>query len=135
MVNKTFFLILVGFILFGCNNDKSKEKALLAEVIKVHDKVMADDEVIMKDKMQLNAIAIKTPGTKDSADRYVKLLGDADDTMMNWMNKFNPDFTGKPHEAVMGYLTMQKAEIAKINVRLDSVIAASNNYITKNKTK
>jgi hypothetical protein len=137
MLKKIILIAVTGLILVGCSDNKAQEKALLDEVIKVHDKVMVDDGLVMKNKMQLKGIAASntTPGVKDSVALYSKLLDDADDSMMTWMNKFNPDFTGKSHSDVMDYLNKQKAQIGKINSQLDSAIAVSNNYITKNKAK
>lgn len=98
---------------------------------------MADDGAIMKSKMQLKAIANANAAVnvKDSVAAYSKLLDDADNSMMGWMNKFSPDFTGKSHEQVMTYLTTQKAEILKIDSQINVTLAKSNSYISKNKIK
>jgi uncharacterized protein (UPF0261 family) len=135
MLKKIFVIAAAGFILAGCTDQKAQEKALLEDVIKTHDKVMMDDGTVMKNKMLLKDIAAKDTAAaiKDSAARYTKLLGDADDSMMTWMNKFNPDFTGKSHEETMNYLNTQKEQIGKISLQLDSAISASNNYIKKAK--
>jgi len=89
----------------------------------------------MKNKMQLKPYANATTPIKDSVASYTKLLDNADDEMMTWMNKFNPDFTGKSHDEVMTYLNTQKAQILKLDSQLTSTITASNNYIIKLKTK
>ena len=136
MFKKTLLIAAVtGFALSGCADNKVQEKALLDSVIKVHDKVMMDDGVVMKNKMLLKGIASKdsAAAVKDSSEYYSKLLGDADDSMMTWMNKFNPDFTGKSHSEAMDYLHKQKEQITKISLQLDSAITASNNYIKKAK--
>ena len=98
MFKKTLIIAAAtGLMLAGCADNKAQEKALLDSVIKVHDKVMMDDGVVMKNKMLLKGIASKdsAAAVKDSADFYSKILDNADDSMMTWMNKFNPDFTGK----------------------------------------
>jgi succinate dehydrogenase flavin-adding protein (antitoxin of CptAB toxin-antitoxin module) len=137
MTKKLFVPLLACIALFGCNNDKDKEKALLNDVIKTHDKLMADDGAIMKNKMQLKSIAAKDTSTvvKDSVATYTKLLNDADNSMMMWMDKFSPDFTGKTHEQIMTYLNTQKAEVIKLDTTMVIAISASNNYIIKAKTK
>jgi uncharacterized lipoprotein NlpE involved in copper resistance len=137
MIKKALFIALTGFILLGCNNEKQQEKALLDQVIKVHDKVMAADEVVMKDKNQLIVLS-KTDTTavaKDSIAHYVNLLAVADDTMMNWMNNFNPDFTGKSHTEIMNYLGKQQQQVTKIDTKLDSIVSVSNQYLLKIKAK
>ena len=133
MTKKLFIPLLACVALFGCNDDKKQEQTLLNDVIKTHDKLMVDDGAIMKNKMLLKAI----PATdaKDSVVFYTKSLDDADNAMMNWMNKFNPDFTGKTHEQIISYLTIQKAEILKIDSQINVTLANSNNYISKNKAK
>jgi succinate dehydrogenase flavin-adding protein (antitoxin of CptAB toxin-antitoxin module) len=135
MFKKILVIAAAGFILTGCTDKKAQEKALLEDVIKTHDKVMMDDGIVMKNKMLLKDIAAKdaAAAVKDSVARYTKLLGDADDSMMTWMNKFNPDFSGKSHDETMNYLNTQKEQIGKISLQLDSAISASNNYIKKAK--
>jgi len=137
MLKKILLIATAALIITGCSDNKAQEKTLLNEVIKIHDKVMVDDGVVMQNKTKLKALTTNnpTPGVKDSVEMYSKLLNNADDTMMTWMNKFNPDFTGKSHDEVMDYLTKQKAQIIKINAQLDTAISASNVYISKNKTK
>lgn len=137
MLKKTLLIAAVALIISSCSNDKAQEKTLLNEVIKIHDKVMVDDGIVMQNKTKLKALATSNPapGVKDSVEMYSKLLDNADDNMMNWMNKFNPDFTGKSHDEVIDYLTKQKAQIVKINALLDTAIAASNTYILKNTAK
>ncbi|WP_179414020.1 hypothetical protein HDF19_17295 [Mucilaginibacter sp. E4BP6] len=135
MTKKLFIPLLACVALFGCNDDKKQEQALLNDVIKTHDKLMADDGAIMKSKMQLKMIATGNAAAKDSVAVYSKSLDDADGSMMNWMNKFSPDFTGKTHEQVMTYLNNQKAEIAKIDSQITVTLAKSNSYISKNKMK
>ncbi|WP_461452591.1 hypothetical protein [Mucilaginibacter sp.] len=137
MTKKLFIPLLACIALLGCNNDKDQEKALLNDVIKTHDKLMTNDGAIMKNKMQLKSIAAKdaSAAVKDSVAAYSKLLNDADNSMMMWMDKFNPDFTGKTHQQIMSYLNTQKAEVVKLDTTMVIAIAVSNNYINKAKTK
>jgi len=131
MMKKIFSALFVSLVLFSCNNDKKQETALLNEVIKTHDKLMADDEHIMKNKMLLKSYT----DAKDSVAAYNKLLDSADNAMMDWMHKFSPDFTGKSHEQIMSYLTTQKAQIIKLDSLINSAVASSNTFLTKPKAK
>jgi hypothetical protein len=133
MTKKLFIPLFACIALFGCNDDKKQEQALLNDVIKTHDKLMVDDGAIMKNKMLLKAIA--PTDAKDSVVFYTKSLDDADNAMMGWMSKFNPDFAGKTHEQIITYLTTQKAEILKVDSQITITLAKSNSYISKNKTK
>jgi hypothetical protein len=137
MIKKLFIPLFACITVFGCNDDKKQEQALLNDVIKTHEKLMVDDGAIMKNKMQLKSIATANTAAdvKDSVAVYSKSLDDADNSMMTWMNKFSPDFTGKTHEQIITYLTTQKAEILKIDSQINITLAKSNSYISKNKTK
>jgi hypothetical protein len=134
-MKKTLLIALLGLIISSCNDNKTREKSLLNEVIKTHDKLMADDGAIMKNKMQLKTLAKSDTTIKDSVAVYSKTLDNADDAMMTWMNKFNPDFTGKSHEQIMTYLNTQKVQILKLDSQINNAVKASNNYILKVKGK
>jgi hypothetical protein len=133
-MKRILICVALAILAAGCSDDKNQEKLLLDTVIKTHDKLMADDGVIMKNKMALKPYA-SAPATKDSVAIYAKTLSDADDAMMGWMNKFSPDFTGKSHEQIMAYLHGQKAQILKLDSQINNAVTASNQYLTKIKTK
>jgi len=126
--------IALATLAASCSDDKAHEKSLLDSITKAHEKVMVDDGMIMKNIMALKPYAL-APATKDSATLYSKNLSNADDVMMDWMNKFNPDFAGKSHEQTMAYLTSQKAQVLKVDSLINSAVSASNQYLTKIKTK
>ena len=135
MTKKFLITALTAITLVSCTNDKAQEKSLLDSIIKVHDKVMANDAIIMTDKTKLQSLSATAAlqPVKDSATVYIKSLVDADDMMMTWMNAFNPDFAGKTHQETMDYLQKQKDQIDKINARIDSAITVSNNFLSKTK--
>jgi len=135
MMRKTIVVLFASVILFGCNDDKKQETALLNDVIKTHDKLMADDDAIMKNKMELKSLANSNAAIKDSVAVYSKTLDDADNMMMAWMSKFSPDFTGKTHAQIMSYLSSQKTQILKLDTQINNAIAASNKYLSKVKVK
>jgi hypothetical protein len=134
-MKRILVFIALAVIASSCSDDKAQEKLLLDSVIKAHDKVMADDNVIMNNKMKLKSLATTAtlPAAKDSVAAYNNLLVKADDAMMVWMNKFNPDFTGKSHQQIMDYLHQQQAQITKVKAQLDSVITVSNKFINSTK--
>jgi len=136
-MKKIFLIALLGCIISSCSNDKAQETALLNDVIKTHDKLMADDGAVMKNRTLLKSIA-KTDtsaGVKDSVILYSAMLDNADNMMMNWMNKFNPDFTGKTHEQIMSYLNTQKVQILQLDSQINTALSTSDNYIKKVKVK
>jgi hypothetical protein len=129
---------LLALLFFGCSEkkapDKDQEKALLDEVIKVHDEVMGADEHLMKNKMLLDSLA-KASVNVDSAKAYSSQLTLADSAMSTWMHKFDAENTGKTHEQIMTYLDAQKKEISKVKVQINTALSASDTYLKKIKSK
>jgi hypothetical protein len=135
-MKRTVITFFIGFTLLGCTDKKAREKALLDEVINVHDKVMGADEQLMKNKMQLDTlIQHGDAGIKDSAAYYSKLLTTADDAMSNWMHKFNPEQTGKSHDEIMAYLDAQKTQVMAVDSQLTKAVTESTKYLSKIKSK
>ena len=122
--------------LFGCSDNKTQEKALLDSVIKIHDKVMGNDDRLMKNKMQLDTLLkTKLTGVPDTATAKAMLMGlniqltDAEDAMEKWMEKFDPDQKGKSHQDIMNYFSAQKTQITTIDSAMNAAITASNKYL------
>lgn len=148
MKNKLLNIALLLF-LAACNSaeqkkdPKQKEKLLEDEVMTMHEKVMADGETAMQNKMKLDTLLLK----KDSIKRAFPTLDTsvenktmrslstqivkADDAMSDWMHNYNPDFKGKSHEEITKYLEQQKKLVNQINAEYNSVIKASNQYLLK----
>ncbi|WP_426588365.1 hypothetical protein [Mucilaginibacter sp. R-33] len=120
-------------LLLGCTDTKKQEKDLLNQVIAVHDKVMANDEQLMKNKMLLDSLIKKNAPNvnKDSAQVYLKLVDDADNAMSDWMHKFDAENKGKSHQEIMDYLEAQKKLISKIDTQITIAVAGSTKYITQ----
>ena len=129
--------VFVALILAGCTDEKVQEKALFDSVIKVHDEVMGADEQLMKNKILLDSIAKSdsTAGTRDTVFLYLKKLNNADSAMSDWMHKFDPENTGKPHNEIMVYLSNQKKQIEAVNARVKAAITSSDEYLAKHKLK
>jgi len=136
-MRKTWVAIFAGFLLFGCTDKKAEEKALLDDVLKVHNHVMGTDEQLVKDKMMLDTLVAKSPGAtvKDSAKKYSALLDNAESVMDKWMYKFDPDYKGKSHDDVITYLSSQKKQIMAIDTMLDTSVKKSNKYLSNIKSK
>jgi hypothetical protein len=137
-VKKIFLLALLVVTLNACTDNKAEEKALLNDVIKIHDKVMMADEALMKNKMQLDTISKQvSPIANDNATikSLSKKLVDADTAMENWMHKFDPDFTGKSHDDIMNYLNQQKKQIVAIDSQIKVAVNESDNYLKNIKRK
>ncbi|SDD28062.1 hypothetical protein SAMN05216464_101287 [Mucilaginibacter pineti] len=136
-MKKILLAVITTSVLLGCNDAKKQqlqqEKHLLEDVIAVHDKVMANDEHLMKNKMVLDSMVknIPTPAIKDSATVYLKLVDSADDAMGDWMHKFDAENKNKSHEEIMNYLGDQKKKIIVIEAQIDIAVKESNKYLSQ----
>jgi hypothetical protein len=121
-------IITVFTLLLFTACDKDQEKTLLNDIIKIHDKVMGNDEALMKDKMTLDTLLSK--GIDTAKTRSLKLqLDAADNTMETWMKNFDPEQKGKSHDEIMIYLTKQKAQIIVVDSTLSAGIKQSDEYL------
>jgi Mg2+ and Co2+ transporter CorA len=132
-MKKSLLALLTGIALASCTDTKKQEKDLLNQVIAVHDKVMASDEQLMKNKMLLDSLIKNNSSAinKDTAQVYLKLVDDADNAMSDWMHHFDAENKGKSHQEVMDYLEAQKKLIAKIDTQINTAVTGSTKYITQ----
>jgi hypothetical protein len=134
------FPLLALFALFFCScaDNTQQEKNLLNDILKVHDKIMNQDEILMKNKSRLDSL-LKAP-VKDTAEKTnirgiaIRITA-AEEAMETWMGKFQPDMTGKSHDEVMKYYGDQKKEVTAIDSQVNLVIKESNQYFTTHKIK
>ena len=129
-------LIIAAFALFAlsaCNDGKDQEKALQDEVIKIHDKVMADDNRLMDNKMKIDTLITTTPyidtAKKAELTRLKAELMVAEQAMENWMQNFDPEKGSKSHEDKVTYLTDQKKQIMTIDSLMNAAIDKSTQYL------
>lgn len=146
MKNKLIFAALL-LTFTACKDDKKEEKALESEVMAMHEKVMADGETAMQNKMKLDTLLLKKDSIKtvfpglDTAAENKTIRGfssnilKADDAMTDWMHNFDPEFKGKSHREIIDYLDQQKNIVGQINKQYNSVIQASTQYLLKFKKK
>ena len=136
-MKKISLITLTALALLGCGAGKQQEKLLLDSVIATHDKVMASDEQLMKNKMILDSIIKNAPATVniDSAKAYLKMVDNADDAMSDWMHKFDAENKGKSHQEIIDYLTDQKKKITVIDSQINTAVASSNKYLNTTSKK
>jgi hypothetical protein len=124
--------------LYSCKDSSQEEKNLLNDILKVHDKIMNKDEVITKNKSNLDSL-LKL-NMKDTAEKVniraidMKLTA-AEESMENWMTGFQPDMTGKSHDEVMKYYTDQKKQIMAIDSQVTVAIQESGKYLSNHNIK
>jgi hypothetical protein len=135
-MRKLLIAVFAGLSLSACSNDKKQEENLKNDLLKVHDKVMAHDDQLMKNKMQLDSL-IKLPA-KDTADKVnmkamnLKLTA-AEEAMETWMGNFKPDFVGKSHDDIMTYYKEQQKGIMSVDSQMNAAITESGKYLSNRK--
>lgn len=130
----SFVIILMALAFCSCSDNTKQEKDQLNAILKVHDKVMDNDDVLMKNKMKLDSM-LKVKTIKDTTEIKaldVKLAA-AEDSMEDWMHKFEPDPTGKSHDEIMQYYTEQKKQITAVDSVMNQAISEANQYFSNHK--
>lgn len=132
-MKKILITAIIGLLLSACSDSKKEEKDLLDGLLKVHDKVMRNDDALMKNKMQLDSL-LKMP-TKDTTGKgNLKALDNklkaAEDAMETWMSKFEPDVTNKSHDEIMNYYSRQKRLILAVDSQMNVAIDNSSKYLS-----
>jgi division protein CdvB (Snf7/Vps24/ESCRT-III family) len=137
-MKKILIAAFIGMTLSACSDNKKQEKDLLNKVLKVHDKVMGNDDALMKNKMQLDSL-LKLPA-KDTAEKVnmkaldIKLRA-AEEAMEIWMQKFEPDVTNKSHDEIMKYYDEQKKAIMSVDSQMNVAVTESNKYLSNRSKK
>jgi hypothetical protein len=135
-MKKVVIAVFIAFTLYACTNKKAQSKAVLDEVIKIHDKVMGADEQLMRNKLQLDTLVKQNKLTgNDTAKLLITKLTLADSTMETWMHNFDPDHTGKSDDETLTYMNSQKKQIMTIDSGINAAVAESNKYLGKIKRK
>jgi hypothetical protein len=138
IMKKILLAAFISLALSACSDTKKQEKDLLDNILKVHDKVMGNDEALMKNKMQLDSL-LKLPA-KDTAEKVnmkaldTKLVA-AEEAMETWMHKFEPDVTGKSHDIIIKYYNEQKRGIMSVDSQMNVAITESNKYLSNRAKK
>ncbi|MBC7399912.1 MAG: hypothetical protein H7289_08195 [Mucilaginibacter sp.] len=129
-MKKIFFATLICLALNACNDPKADEKAVLNDVIKLHDKTMGFDEQVMHNKMKLDTLLLEAKN--DEAKTRIKYLTTrltkAESAMEDWMQNFDPAKKGT-HEEIMSYITAQKKQITAVDTLLSGAVKESAEYL------
>ena len=130
-MKKLIIAAFAAFALSACNDGKNQEKVLQDDVIKIHDKVMGDDNRLMDNKMKIDTLLTTTTDTAQKAaltHLNAELLV-AEQAMENWMQKFDPEQANKSSDEKVAYLTDQKKQIMTIDSLMNTAINKSTEYL------
>ncbi|MBB2150493.1 hypothetical protein GM920_16465 [Pedobacter sp. LMG 31462] len=134
--------MLLAITAMACTQtvDYKKERD---EVMKFHDLVMGDHSMIVNYQMKLDTLqqhmaALKTKfpeidtlKEKENIKGLLKDLSTAEDSMNDWMHKFEPDITGKSNEEAVRYFQKEKAKIVAVDSLYKKEIKSSEAYFNK----
>ncbi|UII21104.1 hypothetical protein [Fulvivirga ligni] len=109
--------------------EERAEKELYDEVMDIHDAIMPEMDNIMKLKGELqekydigkdqNSLSEDELKTYESA---IQELEKADDVMMDWMHKFEPQDDNPDHDAVMDYYKNEKEKISDVKEQMQNAM-------------
>jgi hypothetical protein len=136
-MKKTLIAAFALLALSACTDTKkADEKTALNEVIKIHDKVMGNDELLMQNKMKLDTLIKTTTDTTQKAQMMAMStkLVNADKFMENWMENFDPEQKGKQHEDIMAYMGRQKTQVTAVDKQITDAVNESTEYLKNIKT-
>lgn len=113
------------------DNPTEGENALYKEVMAIHDEVMP----VMGELMALNKQIKQRHDTLENAQQKEDLqqlsaeLEAANEGMMNWMRKFNPNIKNMTYEETMNYLTEEKKKIEEVRKDMLTAKEKATSYI------
>lgn len=96
------------------SSQSEKENILYKEVMAIHDEVMP----LMGDLMAMNKRIKSKDSTSQEATELSVYLEEANESMMNWMRKFNPNIENMTHEETMNYLEEEKKKIMQVREKM-----------------
>ena len=132
-MKKILTTAIIGLLLSACSDSKKEEKDFLDGLLKVHDKVMRNDDALMKNKMQVDSL-LKIPSKDTIGMGNLKVLDtkiqSAEEAMETWMAQFEPDVTNKSHDEIMKYYSRQKQLILAVDSQMNVAIAKSSKYLS-----
>jgi hypothetical protein len=134
VMKKQLLAAALGILtLSSCSDPKAKQKALLDDIITMHDKAMDGEDKAQSHKMKLDTMLKTNPALKEEGAFIRADLMAADSTMEDWMHKFDPEYKGKSDEEKEKYLNEQKKQLSKVEAQLQAANDKAAKFITKYK--
>ncbi|WP_316818984.1 hypothetical protein [Pedobacter nyackensis] len=144
-MKKIAVIFFMAIVAIACNQQKKETdyKVVRDEVMKFHDVVMADHGAIVSNQMKLDTLIkdlkglklkfpdIDTLKEKETITALIQDLTKAEDSMNDWMHKFEPDVTGKSNDVAVQYFKDEKAKIVAVDSLYKKEIGLSNAYLEK----
>lgn len=129
MKNLTLLLII---LLIACGTAKESQSgeitldSLKSEVLSIHDEVMPKMSELRRTRkdllLQADSLMESNPDRAAMLTTAADEIGDANESMMQWMRDYEPDFEGTDEE-IRKYLKDQKKSIQQIKVNMNGSLA------------
>ncbi len=137
MTKKRFFVFFTFLILgmLSCQSasdpNKEQEKAVLNDIMAVHDKVMPEMGKLnqMRQTLYIDAKRVTDARLKQTYIAAADSLETADEAMMDWMGQFKGSFEGMTHEQIMAYLNEQNVKVRAMQATFDKHLENAKNLI------
>ena len=141
-MKNTIGVLLLMMVVISCKQGENY-KDVRDEVMKFHDVVMEDHGKIVSNQMKLDTllrslevVKQRFPETdtlkeKNAISALLKQLTSSEESMNDWMHRFEPDVTGKSNEEAVTYFKEEKTKIRKIDSLYKADIAVSDAYLNK----
>ena len=126
--------LILSVAMVACgSSEKDQEKKIAEEVTAMHDVVMPKMDEIMTAQRDIKAALEKDSTLKTTADSLNSQLSAADDAMMEWMQKYNPNYynEGHTHSEILSYYEAERKKIEEVQKQIESGIAATKQFLKK----
>lgn len=145
----TKFLACLALVMVvsACEN-KPDYKTVRKQVMDMHDELMIDGELAIRNKMSLDTLSKTGLGKLHLADpkidtlaeqkqiaELVSKLNEADENMMDWMQVFRPEVDGISNEQAIKYFQQEKQKLIKMDSLFKSALGQSDEFLKKYKVK
>jgi len=141
-------ILFIGLIITSSCNKSGKHEhaeenapsgnpnqALYEQVMDIHDEVMPKTDEIYKLKKELQDKIAKSPNMvadkKKELDQIIHELDSADDSMMDWMHKFDPLPDSANQEKAREYLENEMERIKKVRELINGTIQKAKDEVGK----
>lgn len=141
-MNKLTGILLIATAVSACKQN-ADYKTVRDEVMKFHDVVMADQGLVVSNQMKLDTLLKNLKGLKTKfpeidtlkeKEQIRGLIGEltkAEDSMNDWMHKFEPDVSGKYNDEAVQYFKDEMVKIKAVDSLYKKEIRSSAAYLSK----
>lgn len=133
------FFIVAGMAACSPSNDYLKVRE---DVMTLHDSVMMKNDRIVNQEMKIDTLLrnlgrlksskpnVDTADVRKNLSALQKELEMAEESMNEWMHRFQPDVEGKSNQEAVTYFTKEAEKIKKIDQLYDEKIKKADTYLS-----